>query len=211
MQNNYLRCYLIADTGICSVNKIITLLPSLVAGGVRCVQLRMKNSNAEEVCCVGKEMLRILKNLDVPLIINDYVIVTKKIGAAGVHIGQNDMSYQEARKIIGPNKIIGLSIENIQQAKDCHALPVNYFGVGPVFATSTKEDASPFIGVQLLQQIQTILAPSHTVAIGGININNCAKVIETGVSGIAVASGILSAPNPLQILQEMQCVLTIPS
>jgi thiamine-phosphate pyrophosphorylase len=162
------------------------------------VQLRIKNKPTEEITLIAKNLMKILKPKNIPLIINDYVEIVKIVDAAGVHIGQNDMSYHQAREYLGNNKIIGLSIENQEQARACCELDVDYYGVGPVFATQTKLDASPPIGIENLRKIVNIFSniSKPVVAIGGIHENNIHQILQTGVAGVAVASAILSAECP---------------
>lgn len=187
--------YLIIDDTLCLPENMLDMVKRLSDYGVTCIQLRMKLASSAIIADIGKSLLDILKPKKIPLLINDSVDIAAEINADGVHIGQKDISYLKAREQLGRQKIIGLSIENIEQAKKCCHDDIDYFGVGPVFPTSTKPDAATPLGIQQLSQITKILK-KPVVAIGGINKNNMTTVLQAGVAGIAFVSAILSAKNP---------------
>lgn len=187
--------YLIADEQACAPLSIIDAVLQVIDCGIRCVQLRMKNQTPENIISTGKQLLRLLHARQIPLIINDHPEIALAIDADGVHIGQTDMPYNKVRQQLGYKKIIGLSIENIQQAQQCRHFDCDYFGVGPVFTTATKKDHTPPIGMTGLKTINDIL-DTPVVAIGGINLHNIQSVLATGVPGVAIASAVFSATNP---------------
>lgn len=187
--------YLIMDDSICRPDEMQSILNEVIDCGITCVQLRMKKSPPATIYATGKDILNLLKKHDIPLLINDYVEIATALNADGVHIGQRDHSVLHAREILGNDKIIGLSIENEAQAHASRQLAVDYFGVGPIFTTSSKSDAAPAMGVEKLTHI-TALIKQPIVAIGGINQTNINEVLTTGVAGIAVISAILSAAHP---------------
>jgi thiamine-phosphate pyrophosphorylase len=165
-----------------------------VAGGVTLVQLRNPDLGGrallEQALVLGSD----LDPLGVPLIVNDRVDVAHASGAAGVHVGQSDLPAAAARAILGPTAIVGLSItEPGQLSADLSA--VDYLGVGPVFATGTKPDAAPALGLDGTRAIAAATT-LPTVAIGGIDIGNAAAVAATGVNGLCVVSAISSAAAP---------------
>jgi thiamine-phosphate pyrophosphorylase len=159
------------------------------------VQLREKEASAEELAALGARLLALLRPYGVPLLINDRADVAHAIGADGVHIGQSDTSAYEARSLLGPRALIGLSVETMQQAQAANAAPVSYVAASPVFATCTKQDCAPPWG---LEGLKTLCAFSRhpVVAIGGIHVENAEQVWACGPAGIAVVSAILRAPCP---------------
>ena len=143
-----------------------------------------------------------LEPFGVPLVINDRVDVALASDADGVHIGQSDMPYSKARELLGKEKIIGLSVENLQQVAEAEALDVDYIGVSPVFATPTKTDTATPFGLEGLRKAASI--SSHPiVGIGGINASNAAGVMVSGADGIAVVSAIAGAESPRKASKEL--------
>lgn len=194
----FYQLQLIIDVPFCEEITQFNLLPALIAAGVTSVQLREKKASLEKIEACAKKLLVLLDPLHIPLIINDYVDLVKKTGAAGVHLGQQDCSYIEARKILGYEKIIGLSIENKLQAVRAKLFDANYFGVGPVFDTLTKKDAAPPIGLIGLSHIASLLYPKPIIAIGGIQANHINDLLKNGAHGTAVMSGILNTADPVK-------------
>ncbi len=198
--------YLIADPHASS-KPLITAVEEIIDQGITCVQLRVKNQSTEEILALAKRLLSLLKPKNIPLIINDHIEIAKAIDADGVHIGQTDRAYAWVRQQLGYKKIIGLSIENTQQAEACKAFDCDYFGVGPVFATLTKSNASPPIGITNLKKITSILS-KPIIAIGGINQTNIKPVLATHISGIALAAGIFSAASPKQATKKLSQIIS---
>jgi len=197
------RLYLVLDPEHCLKHSVIDTLKYAVAGGVNLVQLRCKKLSEREFIELGKDVIKILQPHHIPLIINDNINVAKSINADGLHIGQNDIDYSKAREILGPKNIIGLTIENIEQAQRAEPWGLNYFGVGPVFATRTKTDAPPPLNLSGLKQIcEQTKKPVY--AIGGITLDNVEEVMQQGPQGIAVVSAICSAYNPELSVKELQ-------
>ncbi len=194
--------YLIADEQACAPLSIEEAVEQVIESGISCVQLRMKNQSAERITTTAKNLLRLLQTRNIPLIINDHIEIAKTLDVQGVHIGQSDKPYRLARQQLGYQKIIGLSLENIQQAKRCRHLDCDYFGVGPVFATSSKKDAAAPLGMTQLKKISRLVT-TPIVAIGGINQYNLHAVLSVPVAGVALASAIFSAPNRHQMAQQL--------
>jgi thiamine-phosphate pyrophosphorylase len=166
-----------------------------VHGGVTAVQLREKHASTRDFVDQARALTALLRPFGVPLIINDRVDVALAAGADGVHVGQDDMSAADARRLVGPDVIVGLSITTLAEAESADLSAVDYVGVGPVFDTPTKLDAAPPLGIAGTTKVCHVLSlPS--VAIGGINCDNAARVRATGVDGIAVVSAICSAASP---------------
>jgi thiamine-phosphate pyrophosphorylase len=187
--------YLITDRGLAGGRPIESVVDAAVRGGVTAVQLREKNCCTRGFVELGRALARMLAPLDVPLIVNDRVDVALAIGAAGVHLGQGDMDYGTARRLLGPDAAIGLSIETVEQARAAEPLDVDYLGVGPVFPTATKPDAAPALGLAGLAQVRAV-SRHRLVAIGGIGAGNARQAIESGADGVAVVSAICAAGDP---------------
>jgi thiamine-phosphate pyrophosphorylase len=194
--------YLIADAEVCAPLAIEDAVEQVIDHGISCVQLRMKNQSGQKILVTAKNLLRLLRPRNIPLIINDHIEMAKTLDVHGVHIGQSDTPYLFARKQLGYEKVIGLSLENIQQAKQSRHLDCDYFGVGPIFATPSKKDAAIPLGISQLHLISRLLT-TPIVAIGGINQYNLDSVLSTPVAGIAFISAIFSAENPRQMTQQL--------
>ncbi len=185
------RLYLVTDRRLMGGRRIEDVVAAAVRGGVTVVQLREKDCPAREFIELGRALKRLLAPLGVPLLINDRVDVALACSADGVHLGQSDMEYADARRILGPDAIIGISVETPAQ-KPAEA---DYLGAGPVFSTPTKPDAAPPWGLEALAAYCRE-SPHVVVAIGGITLANARSVIEAGAGGIAVVSAICAAPDP---------------
>jgi thiamine-phosphate pyrophosphorylase len=164
-------------------------------GGVTMVQLREKTAATAKFIEVGRALKALLDRYNIPLIINDRVDVALALGAAGVHLGQEDMKPEDARRLLGDKSIIGWSVENDIQAREAEDFPIDYIGASPVFPTSTKQDAAEPLGLEGLKRLVQI--SSHPViAIGGIKITNVGEVMAAGARGVAVVSEIFKASDP---------------
>lgn len=197
-----LGLYLVTDRALCLGRPLVDVVARAVAGGVRVVQLREKRADTREFVELGRALLALLAPQGVPLIINDRLDVALAIGAQGAHLGQSDMPVAEARRLLGPQAILGLSLETLDQLREAEGLPpglVDYYGLSPIFQTPTKTDAGPGWGLTKLGQARaTVDAGSGRplVAIGGIGVENAASVLRCGAHGLAVVSAICSAPDP---------------
>ena len=193
--DSQLRLYLVTERGMLRGRDLTDVVMQAVEGGVTMVQLREKDISTREFIELAQALKSVLMRMRVPFIINDRVDVALAVDADGVHIGQSDMPYDIARRMLGSDKIIGLSVENFAEIEEANRLDVDYIGVSPVFATPTKTDtAMPFGLDGLREAVRRSLHPS--VAIGGINISNFRSVLSTGTNGIAVVSAIMDSDNP---------------
>ena len=198
-----LKLYLVTDRDLSLGRSLEEVVREAVAGGVTMVQLREKDAATGEFIELGRRLKAVLKPLGIPLIINDRVDVALAVDADGVHIGQSDMSYDDARRLLGPYKIIGLSVENFKDLEVANGLDVDYIGISPVYGTPTKTDtAEPFGLDGLRKAVQMSAHP--TVAIGGMNVSTAGDVIATGCDGVAVVSAICSAPSPRTAAEELK-------
>ena len=189
--------YLVTDRNLCRNRTLSDVVLQSVQGGVAYIQLREKDISTRLFVEEAIAIKKILEPHKVPLIINDRIDVALACEAEGVHIGQDDMPYAIARKLMGPNAIIGLSVENWEDVEKSQSLDVDYIGVSPIFPTLTKTDTKGNWGLEGLAKIKAF--SRHTlVAIGGINETNAKEVIAAGADCIAVVSAICSAPDPAE-------------
>lgn len=174
-----------------------------VEGGVTLVQYRSEKLTHEEQKAQVLPLQQYLRSVGVPLIINDNVALAVEIDAEGIHIGQDDMPVAEARALIGPDKILGLTVTTAEQMAAVNTELVDYIGCGPVFPTITKDDAPPPMGVEGWAELAK-LSPLPIVAIGGLNAERTAAIRATGLAaGVAVVSAICAAENPTAAAQQL--------
>ncbi|KAI0166236.1 Hydroxyethylthiazole kinase family-domain-containing protein [Xylariaceae sp. FL1272] len=217
-----LSLYLVTDStpAILGDKDICQVVEAALRGGVTCVQYRDKTSDTGVLIDIGRKLHEITKKYGVPLLINDRVDVALAVGCEGVHIGQDDMKLETARSILGPDKIIGVTVSNAEETRAaCQGL-ASYLGIGTVFATPTKENVKSIIGVAGLQDILRQLARERptmpSVCIGGINASNVSSVFWQcadfegvySLDGVAVVSAIMAAKDPEAAAKELKQLLT---
>lgn len=196
-----LRLHLVTDAVQCGERGLLAVVQSAVRGGVTCVQLREKSLDTRAFVERARALKALLSPLRIPLLVNDRVDVALAAGADGVHVGQSDMAPQDVRRLM-PGALIGLSIESWQQMHEAERAPVDYYGISPVFATSSKADAAPALGLAGLQQLRRMTA-RPLVAIGGIQAGNVAAVMAAGADGVAVVSALCAADDPARAAQAL--------
>ena len=197
MKSFDLSLYLVLDPDLCRSHSMVETTMAAIAGGATLIQLRDKKAGTEELIRVGQELMQAMEGTNVPLIVNDDIDAAIAIGAHGVHVGQDDLPSQVARDRLGPDKIIGLSIESEEVAQKVDHTIVDYVGIGPIFATPTKPDHKPAIGFDGLEKLVRMVGlPS--VAIGGLKGEHVLPVLESGADGLAVVSAICGQPDPEQ-------------
>ncbi len=185
---------MIADVDSAAGGNLPSLIEAAVSGGVTVVQLRSKRQSTRAFCDLARDVIRILKPRRIPLIINDRIDVALACGADGVHLGQQDLLLTDARRILGPSGIIGISVNTIEEARDAENGGADYLGVGPLFPTSSKSRLRPILGLEGLRRIRKqVRLP--LLAIGGISTDNAAAVRRAGADGVAVISALISAPD----------------
>lgn len=184
-----LSFYLVLDPKICQPIGMIETARIAVAGGVTAVQLRHKDADTRKMIEIGRALQVALTGSGATLVINDDVAAACELNADALHIGQDDISVAKARQIIGPEMILGLSVQTPRLARAVDAGLVDYIGVGPVFSTSTKPDHKTAIGFEGLSKIVDA-SPVPTVAIGGLKQQHIGDVFASGADGIAVVSAI---------------------
>lgn len=185
--------YVVTDRTWLGENSLSSQVEEIIKAGATFIQLREKNLSFEQFVAEAEEIKRITDKYRVPFVINDDIQVALKVNADGVHVGQNDMMAQDVRKLIGPDKILGVSAQTVEQAVAAEKNGADYLGVGAVFNTSTKLDADS-VSYETLQEIcNSVSIP--VVAIGGINKNNVPRLKGSGIDGVAVVSAIFAQPD----------------
>lgn len=174
-------------------------------GGCRWVQLRMKEATEAEFMAAAAEIGRLCKEHGATFVLDDHVEWVEKTGADGVHLGKNDMPIDEARKILGSDKIIGGTANTFEDVERLYRQGADYIGCGPFRFTTTKKNLSPVLGLEgyqhIVDQMKAHGIDLPIVAIGGILESDIKSILATGVSGIAVSGGILNAENPAEEMQ----------
>ena len=203
---DYLKLYLVTDRELSLGRSLEEVVSEAVKGGVTVVQLREKDASTGEFIELARRLMKLLKPLRIPLIINDRVDVALAVDADGVHIGQSDMSYEDARRLLGPDKIIGLSVESFEDIEAANALDVDYIGISPVYGTPTKTDTAEPFGLEGLRKAVQMSA-HPTVAIGGMNASTIAEVMAAGTDGVAVVSAICSAENIRKATSDLRAIV----
>ncbi|NTW48198.1 MAG: thiamine phosphate synthase [Chlorobiales bacterium] len=187
--------YLVAGEEHCSHSDLESVVHDAVQGGVKLVQLREKTASTRAFVEKAARLKALLTPFQVPLIINDRIDIALAVDADGIHIGQSDMDYLTARKILGAEKIIGLSVETMEEVIEAQNWDVAYLGVSPIFSTPTKTDTKAPWGIEGLRKIKRF-SKHRLVAIGGIHYENIREVLEAGADAIAIVSAICAAQNP---------------
>ncbi len=191
--NKDMQLYVITDSQWLNGRSLESQVEAALAGGATFLQLRDKTASHAELVAEAEAIREIAAKYHVPFVVNDDVMAARESGADGVHIGQGDMSCTEARAILGPDKIIGMTAKTVEQAVSAQQQGADYIGVGSVFHTSTKADAKGISRETLLAITDSVQLP--VVAIGGISYENADYLKHTGASGIAVVSAVFAQPD----------------
>ena len=206
-----LRLYALLDPEHAGGHDIVELARSLAQGGATLVQLRDKRSATRLMVERARSIKAALRAFAVPFLVNDRIDVALAAGADGVHVGQDDMAVEDARRLLGGEAIIGLSIKTVAQAAAAPLDSLDYIGVGGVFATSSKENPAPPIGVAGLARISEIIgarSPGFPLCgIAGITGDNAQRVIAAGADGVAVISALSLAADPRSAARQLRAVV----
>lgn len=192
-----LSLYLVTDTALCEPAGVPATVAAAVAAGVTVVQLRDPAADEDHLVGLGRAVAAVLRGTGVPLLVNDRVDLVAAIGADGAHVGQGDTDPVQARRVLGPDAFVGLSVQTVEQVAAARKLGtgvLDYLGVGPVWPQTTKPDAAVPGGPARLREI-VAGSPWPCVAIGGIDAARAAQVRAAGAAGIAVVSGICGRPD----------------
>src|SRR5580692_4129875 len=190
------RLYVILDAALITSPERDCAL-SLAEAGVRLVQYRNKAAAARQYLDTSRKLAETLRPHGASFFVNDRPDVAFLSGASGVHVGQDDLDVEQARRVIGRDKLVGVSTHNLEQFERAAATSADYIAVGPVFCTSSKAHPDPVVGLDFVRNVRR-LTDKPVIAIGGISLERAASVIEAGADTAAVISGILSAPDPAQ-------------
>lgn len=168
-------------------------------GGCRWIQLRMKDASEEEFLKTAESTRKLCRQYDAVFLLDDYVELVERSGADGVHLGKNDMPIDEARRLLGKDKIIGGTANTFEDVKRIYSAGADYIGCGPFRFTTTKKKLSPILGLdgysRIIEQMNAYGINIPVIAIGGILLQDVSDIMQTGVSGVAVSGAILNANN----------------
>ncbi|MGI8469281.1 MAG: thiamine phosphate synthase [Pyrinomonadaceae bacterium] len=192
------KIYPLTDVSITKLSHL-EQVERLIAGGASVIQLRDKRAAPKDFYESAKACVEFAKSKNVKIIINDRVDIALAAKADGVHLGQNDLPPENARKILGDKAIIGFSTHSILQAAEAARLPIDYIAVGPIFATFSKENADAIVGLENLKKVREKIGDFPLVAIGGINFENAESVLQSGADSLAIIGAIL---NPTDKISE---------
>lgn len=200
-----LSVYLVTDRRLGGGRPLLDIVAAAVDGGVTLVQYRDPEAKTRELVDTARALVALLRPRGVPLLVNDRVDVALAAEADGVHVGQSDMRAEDARRLIGPDRILGLSITEAADLERGGVAAADYLGVGPIFAQSTKRDAAPPMGLEGLERIRA-LTTLPIVAIGGVGAANGADILAAGADGLCVVSAIMAARDPRAAAEELACI-----
>jgi thiamine-phosphate pyrophosphorylase len=188
------RLYVILDAALITSPERHCAL-SLAEAGVRLLQYRNKSAPARHYLDSSRALAEMLCPKGVTFFVNDRPDVAFLAGATGVHVGQADLDVEQARLVVGSDKLVGVSTHNLEQFERAADSTADYIAIGPVFSTTSKTNPDPVVGVDFIRRVRS-LTDKPIVAIGGITLERAATLIEAGADSVAVISGIFSAPNP---------------
>lgn len=194
--------YLVTDHRNKTDEEFLNIIEEAIKGGTSIVQLREKTASTKEFYQLALKVKEITTKYDVPLLINDRIDIALAVDSEGVHLGQDDMPADIARKIIGDDKILGVSASTVEEAIKAQIDGADYIGSGAVFPTATKDDADSVSKEELKSIVDSIDIP--VVAIGGITIDNATELKDTGIDGFSVVSAIMSADDPKEASQKLR-------
>jgi len=190
------RLYVILDATLLN-NSPHDCAQELAAAGVRLLQYRHKTASARDLLATSRELVSSLNSYGASLVVNDRPDIAVLAGAAGLHVGQEDLEPEQARAVVGDEMWIGTSTHNLEQFRRAAATSADYIAVGPIFPTTSKSNPDPVVGLELIRQVRN-LTEKPIVAIGGITVERAASVIEAGADCVAVIRGIVCAAKPVE-------------
>ena len=202
------RLCLVTDRALAGTRPYTAIVAAALAGGIDVVQFRDKQSCGRSLFEEASAVQALCRQHAIPFIVNDRLDIALATGADGLHVGQDDIPAAEARRLLGPDRILGVSVGSPEEARLAEAAGADYLGVGPVFeARSTKPDAATPIALSGLAAIKRETS-LPIIAIGGINADNAVAVLRAGATGVAVVSAILSAPDICAATRDLKAVLS---
>lgn len=201
VNSDSMKLYAVTDSHHLNGRKLEEVVEDVLRGGATFLQLREKDMSHDELVKEAIIIKKIADRYNVPFVIDDDIYAAKETDADGVHIGQSDADYQTARKLLGPDKIIGMTAPSVELAKKAEAMGADYIGAGAVFNTSTKKDTHPLSTDTLKEIADSVSIP--VVAIGGINKDNINELRGTDIDGVAVVSALFAVDNPYDAAGEL--------
>lgn len=198
--------YLVTDPDMVPAARWLDTVLAAVEGGVTVVQLRDKRASGKQLYEQALVLKQALDRCRVPLLVNDRIDVALAVGAAGAHLGQEDMPCAAARRLVGPSFVLGVSVSTVEQARRAAVAGADYLGVSPVFDTPTKPDTPEATGLAGLSRIRACTA-LPLVGIGGLHEGNAAAVRRAGADGLAVVSALMAAPDPRAAAQRLRAAI----
>lgn len=202
--------YIILDPSVSPSRPLSAGLTQAAEAGSRIFQYRNKTASMKDAYTEGVALRKRARELGVLFIVNDRCDLALAVDADGVHLGQEDLPYTYARRVMGPDKLIGLSTHNAEQVKEAERLKPDYIGFGPIFTPGSKQDHDPIVGIEGLRTVRA-LTKLPIFAIGGITIDRVGEVMCTGANGVAVISAILRAPNIKQAVKDFLTRMPAPA
>jgi len=193
---NLPKIYPITDTRIVNLSHA-EQVEKLTRGGATLIQLREKNASPRDFYEQAKEALEFARKNNVKVIINDRIDIALVLKADGVHLGQDDLLPEHARKILGEKAIIGFSTHNLKQAVEAVSFPIDYLAIGPVFVTKTKENPDAVVGVEGVRKVREAIGDFPLVAIGGVSLENFQEVLSAGADSVAIIGDLLSEADKI--------------
>ena len=204
-KNLKLSLYVITDEKLLEGKDIGKAVEEVILGGADIIQYRAKQKSSKQMYKEAVIIKKVCDKYRIPFIINDRVDIALSVNADGVHVGQEDLDVEVVRRLLGFDKIVGLSTKNINQVEEANRLPVDYIGFGSVFPTGTKKDAQISGLEQLKKAVEISVQP--VVAIGGINEQNIQSVLDTGCENIAVVSAVFKDENIRQNTKRLKEII----
>lgn len=200
--------YLVTDEALSAGRSSLEVVEAAVAGGVDLVQYRDKAATARQYYERGQALLALCRRLGVPLLFNDHADIAALLGADGIHLGQDDLPVQEARRLLGPDATLGVSTHDLDEVQAAIAGGADYLNIGPVFPTNTKDLplAKVGIGLDLVAEVVR-LSPIPVTTMGGIGLSNAERVIEAGADRIAVVTALTKAPDIAAAARELKALV----
>jgi len=202
------RLYVILDAGMLTEPAGETA-KKLIEAGVRLLQYRDKKAAARELWSESRAIVEVARQAGCSFFVNDRPDIACLVGADGVHVGQEDLTAEQARALVGPDRWVGVSTHNVKQFEEAAATSADYIAVGPIFSTSSKANPDPVVGTELLRRVRN-LTQKPIVAIGGITLERAPEVLAAGADSVAVISDILQAKDPAakasEFIQRLEAV-----
>lgn len=190
------KIYPITDTSLTNLSHL-EQVKELIKGGATFIQLREKRLSPQKFYESAKEVVNYTRGSEIKIIVNDRVDIALAVRADGIHLGQDDLPPEAARKILGERSIIGFSTHNVEQAIAASNLPLDYIAVGPIYQTNSKENLDPIVGIEGLQKVRQAIGNFPLVAIGGINLDSAQMVWRSGANSIALISSLLTPSDAI--------------